>query len=269
MEFSNNQRQACCRRGLSFVEFIGCLVSMIGGVLIGSFYLGLDAQKVAVGVLEQAQVVAPGYFSQFVKPAAVGPTGDTALTGETTARSSEDFAATESAAANTPGNESQSIASNVEPEPSAEEMQQATRAYWDELTVIMLSEVQNRVPVGGSSEEWELYDYLSQRQRGHEQALAKLEQLDGLGVDERLLGHTEQVIEWHKAGIKKFAEALSLMSDGPGTKLSGPLAQRWQSAITQLRMEESLIVERHKAVANYLDREYVSAAPFIPAFQPR
>lgn len=269
MEFSSNQRQANCRRGLSFVEFVGCLVAMIGGVLIGSFYLGLDAQKVALGVLEQAQVVAPGYFSQFTATQLVGDTPATAKNQESS--TTQELAAVDSTtiAESTPTTDSIARLLHVKPEPSAAERQQATRAYWDQLTAIMLKEVQDRIPDGGNPEEWKLYDYLSQRKRGHEQALAQLETLDDLSVDERLLDHGEQVVAWHKAGVKKFAEALSLLSDVPGAKFTGPFAKRWQTSVTQLRMEESLVVERHKAIASYLDREYTAAAPFVPAFQPR
>jgi hypothetical protein len=276
MEFSINTRQSRSRHGLSFVEFMGCLVAMIGGVLLGSLYLGIDVQKMAVGVLEQAQVVAPGYFTQVAAaPLGESTTGNPSpkdvpahSTGEISA--SNVISKTAEAAPEAASESEVTADSNkltVESEPTSEERVTATRAYWDQLTAAMVAEVQGRLRGEGNPEEWELYDYMSQRKRGHEAALAEFEKLEPLGVDERLLDHGDQVIAWHKAGIKLFGHALSLLSDGPGAKLTGPFAQSWQSAATQLRMEESLVVDRHKAVANYLDREYASRAPFVPAFQ--
>jgi hypothetical protein len=273
MLFPISKRQQ--RHGLSFVEFVGCLVAMIGGVLLGSIYLGIDVQKMAVGVLEQAQVVAPGYFSQVAATSVQEPANESSAVDSQASLADDDAEAAAgpvsfdagSPAAPQPEPVAGLATPIVKPEPTEAERRAATRAYWDQLTEIMLAEAHGRLRGEGSPEEWELYDYLSQRKRGHEVALAELDKLEAFGVDERLLNHGEQVVAWHKSGIKLFEHALSLLSDGPGAKLTGPFAQSWQSAATQLRMEETLVVERHKAVANYLDREYVAEAPFVPAFQ--
>ncbi|MCH7751809.1 MAG: hypothetical protein IH898_06600, partial [Planctomycetes bacterium] len=50
------------RRGLSFVEFVGCLFALGGGVALGSFYLGVDVKTLFVGILEQADLVEPGFL---------------------------------------------------------------------------------------------------------------------------------------------------------------------------------------------------------------
>ena len=67
-------RNARQQRGLSFLEFVGCLFAMCGGVVLGSMYLGIDVQQMAVGVLEQAQVVATGYFDQVAQAPAANET---------------------------------------------------------------------------------------------------------------------------------------------------------------------------------------------------
>jgi hypothetical protein len=263
MRFIRKLRSARQQRGLSFLEFIGCLFAMCGGVVLGSMYLGIDVRQMAVGVLEQAQVIAPGYFDQVAQTPAAGKTEMTkvetkeldAVTENTTPETSEGSA------------ESGSPTVQIVPEPTAEERRVATRAYWDKLTASMLAEAKGRNQQVGSAAEWQLYDYLTQRMKGHEQALLELEGLDKFGVDERLAAHGEQVVTWHNAGVKLFRNAVSLLTDGPGAELSGPFAQSWQSAATQLQMEENLVVDRHKGVAAYLDREYAEEAPFVPAFQ--
>jgi hypothetical protein len=261
------------RRGLSFIEFVGCLVAMTGGVVLGSMYLGVDVQKVAVGVLEQAQVIQPGYFDQAPAEVTVESTEVVAepATDVENSESTEAEASTESSEivadeASTESTQTQTAGPPTRPEPTADERRVATRAYWDQLTAIMLSEAQGRSRDAGNPEEWGLYDFLTQRKQGHEKALEALEVLESFAVDDRLISHGEQVISWHKSGSKLFEHALSLLSDGPGAKISGPFAQSWQSSATQLRMEEKLVTDRHKGVANYLDREYADEAPFKPAF---
>ncbi len=267
MRFIKKLRSARQQRGLSFLEFVGCLFAMSGGVVLGSMYLGIDVQKMAVGVLEQAQVVAPGYFGQ-VAQAPVANETETAETEMTAGTQESDAVAAKSSSEMSEGKaESVAPAFQIIPEPTAEERRVATRAYWDKLTASMLAEAKGRTQEVSNVAKWQLYDYLTQRMKGHEQALLELEGLDELGVDERLLAHGEQVITWHKSGMKLFEHAVSLLTDGPGAELSGPFAQSWQSAATQLQMEENLVVDRHKGVAAYLDREYEDVAPFVPAFQ--
>lgn len=283
MENFTYRQKRIQRRGLSFLEFIGCMVAMVGGVFLGLFYLGVDTQKMAVIVLQQAQVIAPSYLNQIaatVSAQPIGeqsPAGDSAQTsanigGQQPASTSTDVAAPSKSPSNTAATKTTlatSASVPARPEPSGSEQLELTRDYWDKVTGIMLKEANGRLRGAGNPEEWELYDYLSQRKRGHEAALAELEKLDSYGIDDRLADHGDQVIAWHKSGIKLFDYGLSLLSDGPGAKLTGPVAQSWQSAATQLRMEESLVVNRHKAVAKYLNREYASEAPFVPAFQQR
>ena len=257
MGMINNQSSTRQRHGLSFLEFVGCLVAMIGGVALGSIYLGIDIKQMAIGVLVQAQVVDAGYFEQ------------SALKAEVLTVAAENTAA---AAESNPDAVQAALAAKTEQEPAprqftAEETRAATRAFWNTLTECMLVEAHGRLQGEGHTEEWLLYDYLSQRKKGHEQALKDLEALKALGVDERLVEHGEQVAAWHKSGVKLFEHALSMLSDGPGAKLTGPFAQSWQSAATQLRMEEKLVLDRHHAVANYLDREYAEEGPFVPALQ--
>jgi hypothetical protein len=228
-------------------------------------------------VLEQAQVIQPGYFNQVpaeATDASAEVVAETEITDENAEPLVEDpDTATNSNVVTVAASDSAKLSEAPTPvgpqalsEPTSEERRAATRAYWDQLTAIMLTEAQGRGREVGNPEEWQLYDYLTQRKQGHEKALEALGTLETFAVDERLVSHGEQVETWHKAGSKLFEHALSLLSDGPGAKISGPFAQSWQSSATQLRMEESLVIDRHIGLANYLDREYSDEAPFKPAF---
>ncbi|QEG34776.1 hypothetical protein [Bythopirellula goksoeyrii] len=264
------------RRGLSFFEFIGCLAAMIGGVFLGSAYLGIDMKDMAIGVLAKADVIKPEFFlADEVQTA--NPTDSDSKQG-----------ASQSAATNEPGKlvdeqlltEVDSTQESTDPseanskshfkstpQPTKAERRNATRAYWDVLTECLLQEGNNRSQGLRAEDELQLYDYLVSRKTGHEQAIKSLQQLNEFGVDERLLAHGRQVTTWNKSAVKLFERALSLLTDGPSAGITGPFAQTWQSSATQLRMEESLIVDKHKAVAGYLDHEYPEIAPFEPAFK--
>ena len=81
MLYSNSltSQKRLSRQGLSFVEFVGCLAALGGGMVIGSMYLGLDVKAMAVGVLEKADISVP----EVLKEAAL-PTSDEAAPSDST-----------------------------------------------------------------------------------------------------------------------------------------------------------------------------------------
>jgi hypothetical protein len=90
--------------------------------------------------------------------------------------------------------------------------------------------------------------------------------IDRLGVDERLLLHGDQVVAWHETGEQLYIRAVDMLTDSPSDRLTGPIAQSWQSSATQHRMEERLVRDKHFSVASYLNHAFKAAAPFKPAF---
>lgn len=258
------------RRGLSFVEFMGCLVAMVGGVCLGSLYLGVDMQQMAIRVLQQAQVVSPTFFGP-QQPSATRDASDPPLTAgpvtDIEATPAAIVATNDTSAASAePAESAQPVSPDVTREPTAAECRAATRIYWDALTTCMHREAELRSQGFNPNAEWQIYDYLSRRKQGHVQALETLEGLNEFGVDPRLLAHGHQVISWNASAVKLFDRAVTLLTDSPNASLSGPFAQSWQSSATQLRMEEALIGDKQQAVASYLDHEYPAVAPFEPAF---
>lgn len=236
------------RRGLSFVEFVGCIFALGSGVALGSVYLGVDMKTMFVGILEQAELFEPDFFGT----EAVADTGD---------ENSE--VAQSSNAEESPAGES---GDTVPEEFTAEEQQAATERYWQGLTACVQEDVSHRKLDGRGAKNWRLFDYLTHRRKGHKKAVEAIEALDKRGVDQRLLGHGDQLLAWHQAGEKLYSEAVRLLTDSPSDQLSGPLAQNWRSTATQHRMEERLVRNKHTAVANYLDHAFQSAAPFKRGF---
>ncbi len=247
--FRRNSRN---QRGLSFVEFVGCLFALGGGVALGSFYLGVDVKTLFVGILEQADLVEPGFLG-------------------TEAAAEEAFAINPEEAANAAAEPATEII-NVAPSGSGvqllteEERQAATELYWQGLTACIREEVSHRLLASENTNNWRLFDYLTHRHEGHQKAVETIKAMDRLGVDERLLWHGDQVLAWNQAGAQLYGRAVDLLTDSLSDQLTGPLAQTWQSNATQHRMEERLVRDKHFSVASYLDHAFKDAAPFKPAF---
>lgn len=265
------------RRGLSFVEFVGCILALGSGVAIGSLYLGVDMKTLFVGILEKAELVDPGFFGGKAVAQEVTRSREAAQPASSLAQAtlSSSPAPVESIESIT---SEKLVASSSEPtktmEPAGKsstdtvtaEQLAATLAYWQGLSACIKAEKAHRSTSSRDVENWQLFDYLTLRREGHQQAIAAIEQLDESNVDDRLLWHGRQVLSWHQAGAKLFGRAVDLLTDAPTDRLTGPFAQSWQSSATQHRMEENLVREKHLSVAGYLDHTYKDRAPFQPAF---
>ena len=164
------------RRGLSFVEFVGCLLAMGSGLVGGSFYLGVDVKTMFVGILERAELVDPGFFG------------------------TEAFAEN-SGVLNGSGGE-QSSGKVIDPQQLA-----ATELYWQGLTASIREDVSHRKMDNRGDKQWRLFDFLSHRREGHQDVVRAIESLDQSQVDRSLLAHGEQLLEWHRSGIDEIGRA--------------------------------------------------------------
>ncbi len=279
------------RKGLSFVEFVGCLCALGGGVALGSFYLGVDMKTMCTTVLEQAEIVDPGYFSdkdsvasetettveqsaeespvslESVGTSEIGITTPIAESSDSPSASNESdpIESVPSTEADEASDEQLIEDTADHPELTEEEKFVATKKYWLALVTCINDEVKARTTTPGNHDSWQLFDYLSHRAEGHETAVEEIDSLDELGVDSKLLLHAKQVRTWHHAGAKLYRRAVNLLTDSHNDQLTGPFAQSWQSAATQHRMEEKLVRDKHESMSSYLQHTYKDVGSVNPA----
>jgi hypothetical protein len=218
------------------------------GLAMGSVYLGVDLKTMCVGILEQAELVDPGFFGSVA--AADQIEEDPYLSRRRGGGQSADDAASDES----------------DREWTYEERKAATTLYWQGLSAAIRADVAHRQLDSRGGKKWRLFDYLSHRHQGHEQTLQAIDSLQRAGVDQNLLSHGDQVFDWHLTGAEVYNEAVKLLTDSPTEQLTGPLAEKWRSAATQHRMEEKLVREKHAAVTGYLNHAFEDAAQFKRAF---
>lgn len=260
------------RSGLSFVEVMGCMVALCGGVAIGALYLGVDLNKIAYGVVKQSNLVDPTLIGL------KGPTPDE------DAEEAADQAAEEECISDVPMKATELLADEIkaaieedanlqvsgeEAEPAIVETVEltdddrvsATQKCWNSFVECVRNELKGRTHKI-DQENWQLLQYLTLRKKGHEQAIETINDLDRTGVDARLLQHIDEVLAWHESGLELYSHAENLLTNGPNPQLTGPFAQSWQSSATQLGMEERLVRNKHNVILGYLNHTYPEAAPF-------
>jgi hypothetical protein len=233
------------RRGLSFVEFVGCIFAITGGIVLGSMYFGVDVEEAAVEVLRYAELMPAEEESEpasqkIERPAAVASAASTKDGVEAPKPSSSE----PPAVAADPSESTQAD------ELTAEKRQELTRNYWDALISCMRDEAEHRAVEsdGGLT----LHAYLARRHEGHHKAAEAIDKLKLWGVDGHVAAFAKRVLAWHEAGADMYSHASALVTDAPTAKFSGPFADGWKSAVTQHQMEERLLAEKHAAIEAYL-----------------
>ena len=230
--------------------------------MLGSLYLGVDVQAMAVGILEKADIEVPAILINGARPNEQAPGPETATDElpqtieETTTADSPNEVEPADVDGEVAVVEPTTTIDAVESELTEAERKAATQACWIALSECIQEESANRSKSIRDPGNWQLFDYLLHRKDGHQKVVDAIEQIDQRGVDPRLAVHVEQVLKWHREGAKLFERAALLLTDAPAGRLSGPFAQSWQSAATQHRMEEKLILNKHTSVASYLEHSY-------------
>jgi hypothetical protein len=265
-------------RGGVVLEITGCAVALIGGLILGSLYYGINVKEVTVKALQHAEIMAPN-AKPAGDPAAVSVDVHQAI-GAALDGKAQTAGSTETAA-RPPTALADALAL------PAAERHALTLAYWNALDECMKNELAGRNAANAKSTDlevydyltlrnqgppkqrkaaaprplkttprsknWALYEYLTLRRKGHQAAAEAIEKLDTRGVDGHISSYAEKALAWHTEGAELFRRALDLLTDAPSAQLSGPFAQAWQSKATQHQMEERLLAEKHLAVQSYLD----------------
>lgn len=264
------------RRGGAVLEVFGCAVALLGGLILGSIYFGIDVRDVTVKALQHAEIIAPPAEAA-ADPAVVAVDVHTAI------GAALDNGAQGPTQPAGPAKPPEDLADALAL--PAEQRHALTLAYWTALDECMKNELAARTSANAKSSDlqvydyltlrnqgppkgpkpkaaplktrrsknWALYEYLTLRNKGHQDAADAIEALDVRGVDGHVSAYAEKALAWHREGAELFRRALDLLTDAPSAQLSGPFAQAWQSKATQHQMEERLLADKHQAVQSYLD----------------
>jgi hypothetical protein len=272
------------RRGGAVLEIFGCAVALIGGLILGSMYFGIDVKEVAVKALQHAELMTPP-AEPVADPAAVSVDVHAAIGNALTENGQGP--AQPATAAKPAEDLADALALPVE------QRRELTLAYWTAIDECMKNELAGRTAANAKSSDlqvydyltlrnqglpkspkpkapaplktrrsknWALFEYLTLRNKGHQDAAEAIEALDVRGVDGHVTAYAEKALAWHREGAELFKRASDLLTDAPSAQLSGPFAQAWQSKATQHQMEERLLAEKHQAVQSYLDHGNHSGA---------
>lgn len=260
------------RRGLTVLEFIGCLIAIVGGAWLGALYLGVDVRRLAYTALAEAELLES-------VPPQLRPTapGDNAMTREqlvTTLR--EELGALRSelkslrageavnlsaAAVATPANSADGQGQAEQPTASKEK----TLAYWLRISEIALAEAALQKDAESASNFSNASRVFAIKGRISRFAAKSVEAIPSDGVDESVIRFGRQLALWYNRGGELYERAVRIWETPTISQNREQLNEDWRRAETHHHNEARLVTEKAEAVRSTVSRHFGEGFPVFAA----
>jgi hypothetical protein len=242
-------------RGLTTLEFCGCVTAVLGGAWIGALYLGVNVQHLAHSALDQAELlekVPPEWRPE-------GPKQDVVtraqlvctLRKELGSLRSEILALRGVGAANGSQPASDVVAATRD----------NTRAYWLRLNEIALGEDDLQRDAATAIDDSNAAKVFAIKGRVSRFAAKGVEAVPSENVDEAVVKFGRQLQLWYDRGGELYERAVRIWETPTGQQARAQLTEEWKRAELQHRHEARLIRDRAAALRTSVSRQFGEEFP--------
>jgi hypothetical protein len=256
------------RRGLTVLEFIGCVMAVVGGAWLGALYLGVDVRRVAYTVLAEAELLES--VPPQLRPAAPG---DNAMTREqlvTTLR--EELGALRSELSSLRSGEQVALPTAAAPASDDSESpapptasKGKTLAYWLRISEIALSEAALQKDAESTSNAANASRVFAIKGRISRFAAKSVEAVPGEGVDESVIRFGRQLALWYNHGGELYERAVRIWDTPTISENRERLNLDWRQAEAHHYNEARLVNEKAEAVRSTVSRHFGEEFPVFAA----
>jgi hypothetical protein len=254
------------RRGLTTLEFCGCVTAVLGGAWIGAMYLGVNIQHLAHSALQQAQLLEK-------VPPEWRPKGPNVVTREqlvSTLRKELGSLRSEILALRSKTN---SKGGSEPVSDIAAAARDSTRAYWLRLNEIALGENDLQSDAETALDETNAAKVFAIKARVSRFAAKGVEALPSEGVDDAVVKFGRQLGLWYGRAEELYERAAQIWEMPSSQQSRAQLTEEWKRDELQHRQEARLLRERaavlRASVSRQLGEEFPEfAKPEAPPAQP-
>lgn len=253
-------RRAHLRAGLSALEFMGCLIAVVGGAWLGAIYLGVDVNKVAYTALAQSDLLEK--VPEGWRPA--GP-ADKTVTQEqlvTTLREELGSLKTEITSLQTGEGETPAdVQASSNEHNSAATAKDRSIAYWARLNEIALgeSDLQQEAEAAFNSEN--AAKVFAIKARISRFAAKEVEAVPTAGVDETAVQFGRHLGLWYDHGSELYEKAVGIWESPIGPQARTELNEEWKQSELHHQNEARLLKDKASATRTTLSRVYGEELP--------
>jgi hypothetical protein len=258
------------RAGLTVLEFVGCVMAVVGGAWLGALYLGVDVRNLAYTALVEAELLES--VPQKLRPAAPA---DNAMTREqlvatlreelgtlrselTALRSGETTQLPVFAAAAPQGNTS-------EPTGAPKASKEKTLAHWTRISEIALSEAALQKDAESASNSANASRVFAIKGRISRFAAKSVEAVPCDGVDDSVVRFGRQLALWYDHGGELYERAVRIWETPTISENREQLNEDWRRAESHHNNEARLVNEKAEAVRSTVSRNFGEEFPSFAA----
>lgn len=249
------------RGGLSVLEFIGCLMALVGGVWLGAIYLGIDLHRVAYVALSESTLMerVPEAWRPETPESEQAPSQ-----AELAASVHQELVALqqEVASLRTPGAQPSTLPAEEEPAvsvatdgKSSDNSQQATLDYWRQLAQAVHRQSSLQYDAEGAATQGNAPKVAALKGRVNRLTAASIRTLSTKNVDRAASDFGAELAKWYESGAELFDEAVQVWGT-TGGQGNPQLAKQWQQAHVQFTNEGKLLRGRATTVRDALTQQF-------------
>jgi hypothetical protein len=255
---------AANRAGLTVLEFLGCVIAVVGGAWLGALYLGVDVRHVAHTALAESDLLDK-------VPPEWRPPGpeDKTMTREqlvTTLREELGALRQELSSLRT-GDES--IVTEMNTVPVAQQsgpasrgaLKEPTLAYWLRVNEISLSEAALQRDAESAANDANAAQVFAIKGRICRFAAKSVEAIPSEGVDELVMQFGRQLSLWYDRGGELYERAVRIWETPTIGQNREQLNQDWRRTEIQHRNEALLLKEKAVVVRSAVSRRFGEQFP--------
>lgn len=252
-------RRAHLRAGLSALEFMGCLIAVVGGAWLGAIYLGVDVNKVAYTALAESDLLEK--VPEGWRPA--GP-ADTTVTREqmvTTLREELGSLKSEITSLGTGEGKAADVPANSNEPKSAATPKDRSLAYWARLNEIALGEGDLQQEAEAAFNAENAAKVFAIKGRICRFAANEVEAVPTAGVDETAVQFGRHLGLWYDRGGELYEQAVGIWESPIGPQARTELNEEWKQSELHHRNEARLLKDKASATRATLSRVYGEEIP--------
>ena len=249
--------------GLSVLEFIGCLMALVGGVWLGAIYLGVDVRHVAYLALSETELIdkVPEQWRPVDADAknTPSPAERAASVQNELAALRQEIKALRTngpadAAASTQSDKSTSPANDAA---SANDLaQEATLIYWTRLHDIVHNQSALEKDAESAATEGNATKVAALKGRLSRVSAQAIEALPTANVDPAALRFGRALKAWYESGAEMYEQAVQIWESPARVQGGGQLGKAWDQAHLQHRNEGRLLNDQAAATRDALTRRF-------------
>lgn len=255
------RRSSRCRAGLSALEFVGCVIAVVGGMWLGAIYLGVDMRRVAHEALSDSELlekmpedwrpIAPE--DEVVTREQLVSTLRQELSGlrsEITSLREGDHGGDTRLAAGAQGQTKKSATSGGA-------SKEKTLTYWNRLIEIAGGEAALQADAATAFNDANAAKVFAIKSRISRFAAKAVEAVPQEGVERSVVQFGRQLNVWYERGGELYEKAVHIWeSTSAGSQSRAQLNEEWGRAELQHRNETRLLDEKASAVRSAASRTF-------------